>query len=70
MVLVFVETEAQPLHLKGPKIGIYLSYILPSYSLNVHFNIVHTIYAGDFRSEICDPFLTFLKFSSVFIFLS
>lgn len=37
MVLVRVETEAQPLHLKGPKIGIYLSYILTSYSVNIHF---------------------------------
>jgi len=37
MILVFVETEAQPLRLKGPKIGIYMSYILTSYSVNVYF---------------------------------
>ena len=67
-VFVFVEAEAQPLHLKGPKTGICLSYILTSYLVNVHFNILHTIYAGVFRSEICDPFLIFLKFSSVFTF--
>ena len=72
MVLVFVETEAQPLHLKGPKIGVCLSYILTTYSVNVYFNIVHTIhvYAGVYRSEICDTFLIFLQFSSVLTFSS
>ena len=50
---------------KAPKLESAWATSLTSYSVNVHFNIIHNIYAGVLRSEICDPFLIFLKFSFI-----